>query len=348
MRKLLLPSYKARSNAAEALEQMASESGALTSADLALFSGHPAGSSPRRVSGRLGTALWEVFPGSAALLDRDGVIVSVNRFWRQFGLERGGSSTAEIGTNYLEVCDRARFEEPEAGEAAAMVRAALHGDWPDGRLEYPSGEEADGSSRWFALQAIPLPGRHSGALVLHLDVTSYVQREKIWQHRATHDPLTGLPNRTLVCDRLTSGIQQARHADLSLAVLFLDLDGFKEFNDQHGHEAGDEILLEVARRLRACAEGVETVGRWAGDEFVVVAPAAEREFPAGARPEDLAERIRTALRRPVHLPGETVDVSASIGIAHLDAKHRDANDLVHAADQALLEARLAAGRTARR
>src|ERR1700684_2757459 len=130
VRRLMSPSYGARSNAAEALEQMADQAGILPAVDLALFSGHPAGSSARRASGRLGTALWEMFPGSAALLDRDGVIVSVNRVWRQFGLERGGSSTAEIGTNYLDVCDRVGSEEAEAGEAAAMVRAALRGDWP--------------------------------------------------------------------------------------------------------------------------------------------------------------------------------------------------------------------------
>src|SRR3954466_16252600 len=79
MRRALLPSYGARSNAAAALEQMAQETGDLTPDDLAPFARHPAGSSPRRAAGRLGTALWEVFPGSASLLDRDGVIVSVNR-----------------------------------------------------------------------------------------------------------------------------------------------------------------------------------------------------------------------------------------------------------------------------
>lgn len=349
MRRFLSPSYGARSNAAEALEEMAHESGGLSSDDLALFSGHPVGSSSRRAAGRLGTALWEVFPGSAALLDRDGVIVSVNRFWREFGLERGGSSTAEIGTNYLETCERAEDVEPEAAEAAAMVRAALRGEWPEGRLEYPCGKDPlGGGTRWFALQAIPLPGRHSGALVLHLDVTRYVQREKVWQHRATHDPLTGLPNRTLVCEQLTAALERARRTERPLAVLFLDLDGFKAVNDRHGHEAGDQILLEVGRRLRACAAGTDTVGRWAGDEFVVVAESSEDGFSDGGWPEDLAERIRTALRRPVHLAEESIDVSASIGIAHLDATHRDANDLVQAADQALIDARIAAGRTTRR
>src|SRR5947209_3756908 len=125
MPRLLLPTSAASSHAAEALEQVVHEAGNAEPDDLALFSGHPAGSSARRAAGRLGTALWEVFPGSAALLDRDGVIVSVNRHWRQFGLERGGSATSELGTSYLEICARARDEEPEAARAGAMVEAAL-------------------------------------------------------------------------------------------------------------------------------------------------------------------------------------------------------------------------------
>src|ERR1700709_160251 len=102
--------------------------------------------------------------------------------------------------------------------------------------------------------------------MLPLDVARYVQREKVWQHRATHDPLTGMPNRTLICERLTSAVTEARRSEVPLSVLLLDLDGFKQLNDRHGREAGDEILLEVARRLRTCA-APDTVGRWAGGEF---------------------------------------------------------------------------------
>jgi diguanylate cyclase (GGDEF)-like protein len=282
-----------------------------------------------------------------ALLDRDGVVVSVNRHWRQFGLERGGSATSELGTNYLDICARARDEEPEAARAGVMVEAALRGEWPELRLEYPCGEEPDGGTRWYALQAIPIPGKHSGALVVHIDVTPYVQRERMWQHRATHDDLTGLPNRTLVCDRLTHALHVAERDLSPLAVLFLDLDGFKAVNDQLGHDAGDEILRAVARRLEACVRAADTVGRWAGDEFLVVADRLRDTHEA----EELAERIRWSLARPIDVPGaapSAVTVSASIGIAHRDARHRSAGALVHAADMALVEGRLAAGRAGRR
>src|SRR3954453_5837528 len=158
VQRMLPPTYGARSNATEAFERMADaqEGLLLQGSDLALFSGHPAGLSHRRAAGWLGSALWEVFPACVALLDRDGVIISVNRAWREFGLERGASSTAEIGTNYLEVCARASGTEPEAAQAAAMIGAAPAGMWPEGRLESPC-SGADEPVRWFALQAIPIP-----------------------------------------------------------------------------------------------------------------------------------------------------------------------------------------------
>ncbi len=115
-----------------------------------------------------------------ALLDRDGVVVGVNRAWRQFGLANGGSATTGLGSNYLEVCESAAAHgSPGSREAADIVRAALTGDEPARTFTYPCGGPglAAGSGaddervRWFCLRAIPLPGRHRGAIVVHLDVT---------------------------------------------------------------------------------------------------------------------------------------------------------------------------------
>src|SRR6059058_4903343 len=107
----------------------------LHGSDLALFSGHPAGLSQRRAAGRLGTALWEVFPGHVALLDRDGVVLSVNQAWRRFGLENGACPPTGLGCNYLDVCAAAAADgEPEAAEAAEVVRLSLAGVESDRRV----------------------------------------------------------------------------------------------------------------------------------------------------------------------------------------------------------------------
>src|SRR4051812_1864605 len=343
VRRMLPPSYGARSNAAEALERMADaqEGLLLQGSDVALFSGHPAGLSQRRAAGRLGSALWEVFPACVALLDRDGVIISVNRAWREFGLERGGSSTAEIGTNYLEVCARASDTEPEAAQAAEMIGAALDGLWPEGRLEYPC-SGSDEPVRWFALQAIPIPGRHSGALVLHLDVTSYVVREQMWQHRAQHDEVTGLPNRAVLCDEIAAALAAPTRNRRLPAVLLLDLDGFAELNRQHGKATGDVVLREVARRLRGCVDDARgTVGRWSGSQFLVLL---DTPSPDGRvdEAEQVAECMRDELRRPVDLGTARVPVSASIGLVHADDR-RTPDELVAAADSALRAVRRAVG-----
>ncbi len=339
---MFTPSRGAQGTPSEVLERMADvhDGLPLQGSDLALFSGHPAGLSQRRAAGRLGTALWEVFPACVALLDRDGVIISVNRAWREFGLERGGSSTAEIGTNYVDVCARASEAEPEALQAAEMIRAALDGQWPEGRLEYPC-SGADEPARWFALQAIPIPGRHSGALVLHLDVTSYVTREQMWRHRAQHDEVTGLPTRAVLCERIEASLAEPFPERRMPAVLLLDLDGFAELNDRHGKDVGDELLRVVAGRIRGCVDRRGTVGRWSGSQFLVLL---DTPSPTGGTDdaEQVAECLRDELRRPVSAGSASLSVSASIGLVHA-GDERTADQLVGAADSALREVRRAVG-----
>lgn len=110
-------------------------------------------------------------PGHAALLDCDGIVLSVNRAWRAFGLARGASATAGLGSNYLEVCDRASAQgEPDAAHAAALIRAVLAGDTCGEQLTYPCGDDTE--QRWFRLHATALPGRHSGAVVVHTSTST--------------------------------------------------------------------------------------------------------------------------------------------------------------------------------
>ena len=335
LRRLIFPSYGARANAAQATGELAlaGEQLVLHGADVALLSGHAAGLSHRKAAGRLGTALWEVFPGHVALLDRDGVVVAVNRAWRQFGMTHGAAATTGLGTNYLDVCDRAAdLDEPEAAQAAEMVRAALAGCSASGRLAYPV--ESAARQYWFSLQAAPIPGQHSGALVVHTDITAEKTREQEWQHRAFHDELTGLPNRALLTDRLEHAVAAAARDPRSMALLFLDIDAFKAVNDRFGHHTGDDLLRRAAKQMTGSVRAADTVGRWGGDEFLVIAEQLDVSVSADA----LAGRLAASLAAPFTVGTDQIQVRVSIGIAHLQ-RRQTADQLVQSADQALRDSR---------
>jgi diguanylate cyclase (GGDEF)-like protein len=235
-----------------------------------------------------------------------------------------------LGLDYLQVCERAaRDGEPEAAEAGELVRAALRGAETDRRVCY-QGED----SRWFAMQAVPIDGRDSGSLVIHLDITTHRADEDRWRHRALHDALTGLPNRALLLDRLDHAVSSAARNPHSLAVLFVDLDAFKSVNDDHGHAAGDQVLQQAARRMADSLRAGDTIGRWGGDEFLVIA---ERlEHPTAG--EELAQRLKASLHDPVQVGSDVLTIAASVGVAHFD-EHLTRDQLIDAADQALQELR---------
>ncbi|HLQ14215.1 MAG TPA: EAL domain-containing protein [Steroidobacteraceae bacterium] len=151
------------------------------------------------------------------------------------------------------------------------------------------------------------------------------------RHLATHDALTGLPNRILLDDRLAQAIAHADRDDQQFAVLVLDLDRFKVINDSFGHHAGDELLNEVARRLSSLVRNIDTVARVGGDEFVLVlGPASER-----AAAKQIGQLAMTALQAPVRISGVDIHVSPSIGIAFYPADATTAGSLIARADAAM-------------
>jgi diguanylate cyclase (GGDEF)-like protein len=143
------------------------------------------------------------------------------------------------------------------------------------------------------------------------DISARKEREQRIQHLADHDALTGLLNRRLLEDRLQQSITLARRNDALVAVMLIDLDGFKAVNDQFGHLMGDYALRTVARRLRECVRESDTVARLGGDEFVILL--------SGQRvPDDsslVAEKILAALTEPVAAGGRRFEIGASIGIS---------------------------------
>jgi diguanylate cyclase (GGDEF)-like protein len=152
-------------------------------------------------------------------------------------------------------------------------------------------------------------------------------------HQATHDSLTGLPNRSLVLDRLDQALARAQRTGGRVTVLFTDLDRFKVVNDSFGHSAGDGVLLCVSERLRAAVRPHDTVGRLAGDEFVVVC-----EDLTDREAVDVAGRVASAVAEPILLGGRESVITASIGIAHAEPGTR-AEDMLRDSDVAMYRAK---------
>ena len=179
-----------------------------------------------------------------------------------------------------------------------------------------------------------LQGREVLVVSLH-DLSERKRYEAHIQHLATHDGLTGLPNRTLLRDRMEQAILHARRTQRHVALLFVDLDQFKLINDSFGHAVGDALLLEVGARLhRAVREG-DTVARLGGDEFVILAP----DLSTPGDSAVVARKIAAALARPVTLGEKNMPVSASIGIALFPGDGDDLDSLLQGADAAMYRAK---------
>ena len=174
-------------------------------------------------------------------------------------------------------------------------------------------------------------------IALFSDTTSLRAKQKELEHLAHFDALTDLPNRKLLSDRLRQAIAVSQRRRQSLAVLYIDLDGFKEINDAHGHGVGDQVLIAVSRHIQGALGAIDTLARIGGDEYVAVLADVNS-------PEDCVrqvERILRACAEPVILSGKVVPISASIGVALYPQDDADADQLVRHADRAMYEAKQA-------
>lgn len=235
---------------------------------------------------------------------------------------------------------------------------AFHHHYPDGR-EYPGAEcpvsktVRDGQPRhteevFFHKSGRPVPvrigvqpiwqdGTVHGAVVAFQDISEQQAAEARIREMALHDALTGLPNRRLLNDRLAQAMARGERLTRSVAVLFLDLDGFKPVNDACGHDAGDVVLIEVGRRLAAGVRAVDTVARLAGDEFVVVLA----DLPGAADAEVIAAKLVAAMAVPVVEGERQHRITASIGIALWPVHGQGVEDLLRVADQGMYAAKKA-------
>lgn len=174
--------------------------------------------------------------------------------------------------------------------------------------------------------------RSERALMEDIVQRQAVEKRLAWQ--ANHDALTGLPNRMLFYDRLKQTLQRGARYERTFGLIYIDLDGFKEVNDQYGHAAGDELLQVVAERLQAAVRASDTVARLAGDEFIVLAD--QCTLPAASA---LADKILVSLSEPIELTEHAVRITASIGVAVAPDDGEDVDVLIKAADTAMYDAK---------
>lgn len=200
---------------------------------------------------------------------------------------------------------------------------------------------------WLAITAVVGPdGEVAHFVGSFSDISDRVEAETQIHNLAFYDPLTSLPNRRLLMDRLQQCIVSSARTLAHNAVLFIDLDSFKALNDTRGHDIGDVVLIEIAKRLQSCVREGDTVSRLGGDEFVVLIEGLSTgEEQAALQAEKVAEKILAVIQRPVGLPGMVYHSSASIGISLFCFETKRADELLKRADTAMYQAKQA-GRNA--
>ena len=179
-------------------------------------------------------------------------------------------------------------------------------------------------------------GTRQGYVCLLSDITTLKNQQHQLERIAHYDALTGLPNRTLLADRMQQAMAQARRQHTCIAILFIDLDGFKEINDNHSHAVGDRLLVEISRRMKQTLREEDTLARLGGDEFVAVLLNLEGQEASLM----VIERLRRAAAEPLRLGGLELSVSASIGVVFYPQQDPlDADQLLRQADQAMYQAK---------
>lgn len=269
-------------------------------------------------------AFMNTLPAAAFIESRDGKTIFANRYM--------------TGTLGLHAWPASAATDP-AGLQAAIHEAEIR--------------DASGETRLFQTYTFEVPYEGHSPLVggIALDITEHRRVEAQVRFQLLHDPLTGLPNRCLLNDRLEQALASARRSRCFGAVYFIDLDNFKPLNDRYGHATGDQLLIEAASRLKQCIREVDTAARFGGDEFVVVvARLAEDPEESKAQALIVGSKLRFALSLPylLHVNQGGADESAvvhqctaSIGIALFDASEERHADILKRADSAMYEAKMA-------
>jgi diguanylate cyclase (GGDEF)-like protein/PAS domain S-box-containing protein len=269
--------------------------------------------------------LFDESPIGKALFDPDGRYVRVNRAYCRFlGREPHEFMGGRV-VDFAHPDERASTEAlshqiREQDQIVKLERRYLHADGHEvwGRLHLTRIEGAEGPSVLAAIE----------------DITEARAAEEQLRHHALHDSLTGMPNRTLIFDRLQQAMARARRGHEAIGVIVVDVDHFKEVNDNYGHPAGDQLLVAIARALQGVLRDSDSAGRLGGDEFVIVCESVRDH----AEVAEVAERLRLAARAPVQIGGRTLLPSISLGCT-LTTGQGNVDQVLSEADAALYRAK---------
>jgi|GEM_PF-2250967 len=261
------------------------------------------------------------------VIDAENRIVSINPAF-----------SAITGFGADELCDRHVSALPAGRQGGHSLEALLgDADAGDQRGDF-DGLRQDGTpfTGHAVVSAVRGPdGRVAHRVALISDVTELRRRDDAIWRQANFDPLTGLPNRALIGDRLENMVLHARRQQSEVVVLFIDLDKFKPVNDRFGHAVGDLLLQQVARRLLKLFRDEDTVARLGGDEFVVAMPS----HADAAAIDTVASKVVTSLSQPFDVAGHRLEIAASVGVARFPADGDSAERLIKAADLAMYRAK---------
>jgi len=284
---------------------------------------------------RLALAI-EQSPSAVAITDPDGPIRYVNRKF----VELTGYEPEEALGQTLEIIYPSYADEVERGEIWATARAG--GEW---RGEIRS-RRKDGELFWVDVRVAPLAarsGRVTELVVQAEDITVRKEQAESIARHAYYDDLTGLANRALVTDRLRQEVIRSVRTRRSAALLFVGIDGLRRINETLGHAAGDTVVVEVARRLKAVVRGSDTVGRFAADEFALLMG----DLVDSASAQKTSRAVLAALDRPFTVGSHRVDLTTSVGVALVASDGRPADELLQNVEAALHSAKSAGAGTYR-
>ncbi|TDR80537.1 bifunctional diguanylate cyclase/phosphodiesterase [Paludibacterium purpuratum] len=281
---------------------------------------------------RLAARVFETSAEAILIANSQNRILKVNNTF----LESTGYSEAEVIGQTPSILASGRHSRQFYDEMWQILRE--HGKW-SGEI-WNRRKNGEVFPEWLTISVLTDErGKISHYVALFTDMSESKRQEAQMRYMAEYDPLTDLPNRARINDRMQAAIGIAETTGGELAVLFIDLDHFKHVNDSLGHEIGDALLKETARRLSQTLRDIDDLGRSGGDEFVLILPDLRRHEEAA----QVAERILATLREPFELAGNTVHISASIGISLYPKDGRDIQGLMMSADLALYHAK-ASGR----
>lgn len=274
-------------------------------------------------------AFLQHIPDNVFFKDLDSRFMRISRAMAEyFGLADPAQAVGKTDSDFFssEHASRAFADEQEIVRTCEAKIGEEKETWPDGH------------ETWVLTTKVPLKDRRGqiiGTMGISHNISDRKQAELRVQYMALHDSMTGLPNRVLLEDRLTQAIALARRSQMSVAVLMLDLDRFKNVNDSFGHYVGDRLLEAVSVRLQACLRESDTVARLGGDEFVI----AISMVTSNKDVETVAQKVLATLGEPFEVESHTLQISASVGISMYPANGENPDALLQFADAAMYQAK---------